>query len=362
MANHPFFDAVPFPWMREDALTLHRLLAEAIMQENAIRMLFKAAGGDGTRWAHGKAAGEAWEQVFDLLVPDSRRRLLTALQSHQNVLGHAALQECITAIFALRPVTEKRMLSPGVLLLDRTNLRTYVSDLASPDSRLRVVLVRGAKKTGKTRGRYLFETVARNAGARPIYLNEDLVGTVDDVIFQLFSAWGKSREIPKLDPTLSTEEDWYRRICANLQEFAFAARQQVWIAIDDLGPGPDGKTPLLDSRIRDFCDMLALNMLNPAFAEWHRLMFIHYPEDVPTRWPEEAWIADTTSDTDIKKHHVEECLREWAAARNRNLVGVGKRAAEVMAKADAGPAEVPRLRRIHDALVAALRDLDAEPA
>jgi hypothetical protein len=169
---------------------------------------------------------------------------------------------------------------------------------------------------------------------------------------------GASEQIP---PRTSTEDAWYRAVCVRLQEVANRKGQPLWIAIDDLGVGQDG-APLLDAEIRKFCDQLVLNMPNPAFRRWFRVMLINYPSGpVPTRWRSDHWDEDRTSEADLRQEHVAQLLRVWAERRGHSILegDLTKLATEVISRAEdpSGEGSKQRLQRIHDALKETLRGL-----
>ena len=83
-----------------------------------------------------------------------------------------------------------------------------------------------------------------------------------------------------------------------------------------------------------------------------------------TRWKREFWSEDRTTDADVQHQHVAELLRSWSVAHDLRIVEqeLTDIAGEVFAKA-AAPAlalgnEAPRLRRVHDALIETLRNLE----
>jgi adenosyl cobinamide kinase/adenosyl cobinamide phosphate guanylyltransferase len=270
-----------------------------------------------------------------------------------------AYHDRIRAVVDAAPALEERIISDYVVILDRLPLREKLALLEPDASPVKVLLVRGEPRSGKSHGRYLFERSARDQGALPVYLCEGIVATVDDVVRELFSALDASSEIP---PRLTTEDAWYRVVCSKLRELASSKQRPLWIAVDDLGPAADGG-PLLDSQIKQFCDQMALNMVNPAFRQWFRLMLIHYPDgQVPTRWKRDFWTEDRTNPMDVRQADVEVLLREWSS-RHETIIEdeLTTLAAAVLARADApetpDEAEAPRLQRLHDALVETLNTL-----
>ncbi|HWK25097.1 MAG TPA: effector-associated domain EAD1-containing protein [Solirubrobacter sp.] len=354
MAN-PFFSAAGYPWGREDAVALHHALAQAVPDAGQAALLYQQAGGAIEHLNTAQAPADVWRDALDALSRAAGlRRLCELVRADQRF---AAVRGAIDAVFTATSDVELSLLDNDVLVLDRTNLRSCLALLDAADSPVRVLIVRGRTKTGKSRGRYLFDRAARQRGARSLYLFAGIITTVDDVVAQLFSALSALDRIPARGTT--TDDAWYQAVCLQLQTVAAERGQPLWVAIDDLGTDDDG-APLLDPEIRRFCEHVALNTRNPFFAAWVRLMLIHYPDGaVPTRWEPEFWREDRTDHADVQQPHVEAFLRAWATARRRTLLDgeIVTLARDVIAAADAdGPA--PRLRRLDEALTAALRELE----
>jgi hypothetical protein len=223
-----------------------------------------------------------------------------------------------------------------------------------------VLLVRGDRKSGKTWSRHLFEQAAREQDARVTYLFEGTVGTVEEVFEKLFGLLQAPELLPETPDTSSVA--WHRRVCRCLRQAAEKHGRRLWIAVDDLGPGPDGVTPLLDEEIKSFFDQFALELLDPAMHQWFRLLLIHYPDGpVPTRWEDELWSEDRTRPEDIDPAAVARVVREWLTDHNRQLpedevLNVAK---QVVASAAQAPLE--RLPSIQSALMDKLRDLTGTP-
>lgn len=359
---HPFFDSISYPWARDDAQELHWALAQAISGETPIRQLLQQVIGDATALENGSPA-DMWTQSLDLMArAGALGRLCGLLQDDPRVRGNAVFQQKIVAVLEARPATAIEELNPRVLLLDRTNLREQLDELALQDSPLRVLLVRGGTKSGKSHGRYLFAAAAAEHGARPVYLFNPIVSTVPQVIDQLFAAFNARDRIPS---NFTTDAAYYQTVCVELQQVALERRQRLWIAVDDLGVDAQN-APLLDPEIRVFCESLALNMLNPLFGDWFRLMLIHYPEqhEVPTQWGEDVWAEDRTSESDVQQEHIGAFLASWSARNGPRLseFEVESLAQEVIARADAprldGVAR-PRLKRLHTELLTTLKSLRA---
>ena len=80
-----------------------------------------------------------------------------------------------------------------------------------------------------------------------------IVATVKELIQRLFNVLEAGDQVPWSD---TTDPAWYRTVCSTLIGVASQKRQPLWVAVDDLGLAPDGG-PLLDTKIRDFCDLFA---------------------------------------------------------------------------------------------------------
>jgi hypothetical protein len=358
---HPFFDQITYPWSRDDARRLHLALPQAIGAENAIRQILQIVISDDTG-LEGGAPKDMWRDALNLMAcAGALRELCEYLRQDGRVQGNAAFQQLVTDVLDARSVTTERMLKPTVLLLDRTNLRDQVDKLAAQDSALRVVIVRGGTKTGKSHGRHLFEAAAKESQAQPVYIFSGIVSKVADVIQEIFGVFGAEDRIPQ---NFTTEPAYYRAVCRRLQQVADANKKRVWLAIDDLGVDAEG-TPLLDREIRVFCEMLVAYANTPQFGDWFRIMLIQYPEnrEFPTRWGEDVWIEDRTHENDVRQEHVEELLTSWVAANGPWLSApnVQALAADVIAKADVrsppGSIPVPRLKRLHNELLETLHKL-----
>jgi hypothetical protein len=268
----------------------------------------------------------------------------------------AALRDVVDAV----PAAERKIIS-GVPVLDREPLRNLVTTLQS-DAAVRVLLVRGAPKTGKTHGRYVFEAAAEDTGAKPVYMYAETVATVDHVVEELFGALGAADEVPPRD---TTSHAWYMTVCRKLGYVAGQKNQRLWVAVDDLGAASDEDgAPLLDPEITRFCGQFVAHMANPAFGRWFRLMLIHYPDGpVPTRWLRDVWREDRPRGDEGDQQDVDDYLRDWAAAQDGKTLPDDERkawAAKVIAQVDAPPPEqanLPRLQRLHDKLAEILREI-----
>jgi hypothetical protein len=338
-----------------------------VSTSNEVLYLYERAGGKRQELPEGEPVRSLWRLAIDgLAAHGGIQRLCELLLDYGPTKGNKDFERAVLGIVDAVSVAEMQVYdADGVVILDRGPLRTNLAKLEIDDHPLNVLVVRGAPKTGKTHGRYLFERVANIHGVKVAYLFEGGVTTVEEAIRTLFSHYGAVAEVPPPD---TTQEAWYRAVLDQLHSLAVQQQKALWIAVDDIGPGPDG-VPRIDPEIRTFCEQFATRLRNPSFAQWFRLMLMHYDRDpAPTTWTRELWAKDTTSDDDVKRHHVEEYIRAWVTAQDLNVpdTQVSSLVDEVMEKCD-GPAPpgaplVPRLQRLSEAVEAALDQLGGEPS
>ena len=357
---HPFFDSMVYPWARPEAVALRDVLAQAIRDPDEIVRRFQVAGGDTAVLTLHHQPRAQWHEVLEQLARVHRlRHLCDQLQQDPGFAQVAEVQAALRAVVDAQHAVEAQQLGDDhVLVLDRQDLRRKVEAIEPPMSPLKVLLVRGEQKTGKSRARFVFGALAKERGAEYVYLADGVVATVEEVVDDLMRAVAAGDERIELD--LTTPDATYRAICVRLLKLAERNDRRVWVAIDDLGLGADG-APLLDPTIRAFCDQFALMMLRPAFAERFRLLLIHYPPGpVPTKWKPELWTEDVTTEDDVQPDHVAAFLRTWAAGRQLVLrdPDIEQAVADVFARCDALSATgAPRLQRLHDAVQERLAQL-----
>lgn len=356
---HPYFDAAVYPLYRPEAESLLNELATAYKTGNAIDFLYKKCGDNLPELHLLEVAPLIWKEALENLTSRGLLRKLLGLVQPL-FLESAPMQKAIRDIINAESGEDINIISDDVLVLDRSTLRDKLKEVASETNPVKVLIVRGLAKSGKTHGRYIFEQFATDKGSQPVYLYPEIVPTVLDLINQLFSSLGAMDQIP---PAFTTDEAWYRTACTKLMDICTKQNKRLWIAVDDLGPDPQG-VPLVDAEVKKFCDVFALNMLNPPFRKNFRLMLIHYPEGTtPTKWKREFWTEERTSETDVKQEHVQELLKKWAITKDKTIVEdqLKKLADEVIANAEAPlPANEtpqPRLQRIHDELKKKLDEL-----
>jgi hypothetical protein len=265
-----------------------------------------------------------------------------------------------------RPAVERRIGHDGRITVDRATLRQQLLQLAVEDAPVKVLLVRGGPNTGKSWSRHLFERASKDRGADMTYLFNGTIGSVEELVRKLFSRLRASERVPEQD---TTDPGYYQHVCDRLAEEAARYGRPLWIAVDDLGPGPDGMTPIMDPKIREFFEQFALNLLDPAVHRWFRLLLIHYPDGkVPAQWERELWEEDRPDPGDVRPEDVAAVLREWAASHDKQLLDdeVERLAKEVMARAAAPPppgqpdGDTPWLRRLNDELKRTLENLGGQ--
>lgn len=351
---HPFFDVAQYPFQRQEASEFHRALWQSIAVPARIDLIYKQCGDNLPPLALGQAPDVIWKEALQALAAARLiRRLCEVLRSESG----AALEDVIRVIEAARDLLDERVLAGDRIFVDRKNLRDELEKLCGPTASHGVLLVRGGPSSGKSWTKYFIEDLSRGLGARCVYLFEGLIGSVDDVLNQLFAALGNLAAKPT---QVESEAAYYIRACLKLQEVADERQREVWVVVDDLGVGSEG--PRLDLKIRQFFEQFALSMANPVFARWFRLILLDYPDGpVPTRW-KDVWVEDRPTDADVDQAALVEFLEQWIARKRRQLPEAERLqlVADIIGKVDAAPTtgEVrPRLVRLHDTLSAALKRL-----
>ena len=356
---HPYFEVAVYPLHRPEAEILLNELANAYKNANAIDLLYKKCGDNLPELYLQQVPPLIWKEVLENLTSRGfLRKLLDVVQPL--FLNSATMQNAIRDVINAESAEDINIISTDVLVLDRGTLRDKLKEVASDTNPVKVLIVRGLSKSGKSHGRYIFEQFARDKASDPVYIIPELAPTVTDLINYLFGALGAMDQIP---PAVTTDQAWYRTTCTKLMDVCTKQNKRLWIAVDGLGKDANGN-PLVSADVKEFCDVFALNMLNPAFRKNFRLMLIHYPEgDPPTNWIRDFWTEERTNETDVKQEHVQELLKKWAITKDKTIVEdeLKKLAGEVIANAEAPlPANAtppPRLQRIHDELKKKLVEL-----
>jgi hypothetical protein len=357
---HPILRPGPYPFWREEANLLYRRLFQRFADQQVIARLYNSCAENLRPLNIGQGPDVVWQQALQELALAGLLTRLIEVVTAEGPLGVVA--EAIDAVTAAPPLLATRIVSTEVLVLDRQPLRDWL-DLLGPDTApAKVVLVRGLPKSGKTHSRYLFELAARDQGADPLYLSAGMVATVEEAVLWLFSNLGATEDaIPEGD---STQNAWYLKVSLALLRWLSGRDKPAWIAVDDLGPGPDG-VPLMDEQIRMFFERLAVQLLNPTARRWLRLMLIHYPDGpTPTGWQRELWCEDRPNEAGIGPDDIVALIRDWATGRDQaqltddHLRDIAANLLAAASTAAAGPDPQPRLQALHDALAAKLRTLE----
>jgi hypothetical protein len=355
---HPIFDRNSYAWERQEAKELFDVLVNSVPLVAEIAQLYAQAGGDQANLNTNQTPQLVWTEALNRLAEQEKLRTFceVVLPGIQRFQSSPRFQAALKAVADAVPVVERKIIA-GVPVVDRVPLRNLVDRLKS--DALRVLLVRGGPKTGKTHGRHVFLAGAKDAGAKALYLPAAVIATVDDLVLELFGALDAFDEVPPRD---TTDAAWYRTVCLRLGNVAGQRRVRLWVAIDDLGASSeDDGAPLIDQEVARFCGQFVMHMANPAFGDWFRLMLIHYPDGpVPTRWLQDVWREDRPTGTEGDQQDIVDYLRDWAAHQGGRAFPQGEAealAADMIARVDSPPPEqagLPRLQRLHDELAAIL--------
>lgn len=357
---HPFAGGLPYPWDRPEAVTLYNVLSRDVTVVNEIVMLVQTAAPGAAALNENQPPAGLWRDALGAV--SLAGGLLVLCEQLAANRGRVAVEQAAKAVLDAKPAVRRRVDSGGKLVVDRDELRGHLEELALDESLVKVVLVRGEPRSGKTWSRLLFERTARDRGAKAVYLRSGMIVTVRQAVEKLFFTLGAPEQVPEAD---TTDGAWFQKVCMLLPLVAENRARRLWIAVDDLGYGPDGAS-LMDDDVRTFFQQLALNLADPATHEWFRLLLINYPDgEVPTGWDHNVWKEDRTLPLAIKVEHVAEVMREWLADHDLTLIDeqIAARSATVIARADAPvPADdprekQPRVRRIHDEIKVELADL-----
>jgi len=354
MTFHPFFDAITYPWALPEATALHEGLYRAVQTQGEIDHYYKTSGGLGTPFT-AQAADLAWGAVLTALCVERRLQAFCDMAFANQKL--ASVKAAITAVREAESTVKKIVQTRGPTFFDRRNLRAELERLAAQEID-GVLLVRGASGSGKSWSQKLVRNFAEDLGGNSIYLFSGQVFTIDDVLQQLFTTLQVADPVP---PQLSTEPAWFGTICLKLQLAAQKSNKQLWVVVDDLGADASG--PLLDAKILDFFKHFGMNMANPAFAQWFRLILLDYPDEPPpTRW-NIAFGEDRPDPNEVDAPMMAQYLLGWANHRDKQLGAdrAEELALEIVAKAQAAPspaqAGLSRLARLRAELEGVLRTL-----
>lgn len=349
MPYHPFFDAVSYPFGTHEADSLHVALYRVVTAQARIDHLYQRSGGVGTPYT-AQSAELAWREVLKALCAEGRLKHFcdTVFDDPQMV----TVQPAITALRDLKSASRKAVQVRGPTFIGRKNLRYELERLISKEID-GVLLVRGASGSGKSWSQKLIRNVSEELGVRNLYLFAGQVFTLEDVFDQLFTTLGGGAAPPKL----GSESAWFANVCLKLQNAAQTSKAKLWIVVDDLGHDDAG--PLLDPKILDFFKHFGLNMANPAFAEWFRLILLDYPDEPPpTRWTI-AFGEDRPDQNEVDATLIKDYITTWAETKDKKLGAerADELAGDIVAKANTVSSAQTRLAHVRAELEGVLRTL-----
>jgi hypothetical protein len=194
---HPFFDVNAYPWQRADAGAFHEVLFRGIKATESITLIYAKCGSDLPPLTPARA-DLLWREVLDNLTGLGLLRVLIRIIESDGgaKLASDEYKKAVADVLNAEEAVGSRLLSDDVLVLDRDRLRELLRSLESDASLVRALLVRGSPKSGKSHGFHLFERVASERGALAVYIYEGMVGTVGEVVEQLFGALSGEPRFP----------------------------------------------------------------------------------------------------------------------------------------------------------------------
>ncbi len=355
--DHPFFDAVAYPWDREEARQLHKLLTEILKKNGDIENMYAKCRAGLPPLTLPANADELWREALQQLTIQSCLQKLFELIRNQ-FPSTPAILNVIIAIETARPSYEIKIFNTDIFILDcdkhRQAIKNSTSDIAA-----KALLVRGDPKSGKSHCRYILQSIARDKGAEVVYLYDGIITTLQEAIENIFSALGAGSD--KIPQQLSTDEAWYKAVCIKMKELATAQNKKIWIVADDLGYINGG--PILDTRIRMFFEQFTLFLQDSSFSKFFRLMLINYAEPTtPTKWKSHMWTEVKANENDIQQNHVEDFLKDWAAFQKITILEQDLKAVagEIIEQSQNPPEGIighSRLERIHEILTLKLDEI-----
>ena len=311
--RHPVFDSIRYNFALKEAADLYNILCQAFFNAAEIDTIYQKAGGDPGAININQAPDLIWKEALQkLAIKSNIKRLCDNLKPN-------AAQQLLAAIAALENVPsaiDPKNVDPKLLVLDRGNLRSQIDLLADEDDPVKVVLVKGDPKTGKSYSRHLFQAMAKQLGAETVFFNS-VNAVVIDIVFRTLAKKIDSSVTIDIDHQKpnSTPDAVYSDFCYQLLDAARKYDKKLWIAVDDLGTIADNK----NSVIKDFFTQFVSQLSDQDFRDHFRLMLINYPTDkIPPGWFAEHYTLDTTQD--ITETHICDAIRSWYAANKLNLL------------------------------------------
>jgi hypothetical protein len=346
--GHPFFNAITYPFQREDAKQLHKVLSQAEKNSARIQNIYERCGSNLPPLTLPAAADLVWNEVLGNLAKHGVLQNLCTYIKNQ-FAGQPIIVDAVVAVENAIPASERKILSNGVFILDCEDHREAISKITE-DITPKVLLIRGKEKSGKTHCRFIFQSIAEEKGATVVYLCDGIVATVNEAMESIFSALGAGAE--KIPAKVSTEDAWYRAVCNKLKELATTGQtKKIWVVADDLGYIKN--VPILDKEIRCFFEQFALFMQDPSFAKYFRLLMVNYAEQaIPTKWKATMWAEVNTDENTIQQTHVEDFLKDWKLEEKsdileQDLKSLAQEVITIVTNPPANIASLSRLERIH---------------
>jgi hypothetical protein len=328
---HPFFDLGTYPWHRADAINFFNSLYRVIYLPQRIDLIYKQCGRDLSPLALTDSPDMIWKRALEQLAAARKLRELCEIVRQEQSL--AALATVVATVFdateALKQLVLPQELNGDRAFLDRQTLRAGLQQIASKESSVGVLLVRGDPGSGRTWTRFLVESIAEEIGESPVlYIYEGNVYDARSVLHKIFGALGKPKEV--IPPQNTSPTAWFIECLQTMQDIAIERakergrppqapdRQRQWIVVDDLGETENG--PKLDLEIRSFFQAFVLQMADATFSQYFRLVLIEYPKGpVPTKWKKGFWLEDDTGAAAPRAEFLAEFLQQWGQYKGKGL-------------------------------------------
>lgn len=272
---NPFLTAIQFPWELPLAVELYDRLVQACPQPKA-EYLVKTAGMQHAAIAWGRPMTESWTTILDNAVKEQRlAALLERVLADPSLLAiHEVVQRVKAAGLEAGPDICSQLLLPGdVPFLNRSRLRTSLRRMRE-DTPKTILLVRGEPRSGKTMTYELVRAVAKAAGDRVIYLDENNATQVDKVASYLLERLADGPAV--VPPGDTSDPGWYRLVALEARKVVAAKPQRWWIIVDDLGPDAQNQ-PRMNPEVLEFFHQFAMQMADPEFSRLFRLVLLDYP-------------------------------------------------------------------------------------
>jgi hypothetical protein len=322
---HPILDSVNYKWAEPKAAELYKLLRKAFpdAQKKEADTLYQMSGTDLPELNRNQQNADFWKDLLENLAANScLRRFCELIQDRGKP---KPLMDVLKGIFEMQAVAQLKVID-NASVFDRMNLRNKLEALADPGSNIRVLIVRGEKQSGKSHGRLLFLSVAKENQGTPVLLKKGQVNVLEDVLLALFTHIGGLTQkaadciadMNKNKTPDTTDNACLKILCDEFLKGVLEKKVNLWIAMDNLGK--EGDAFLLPEEIKLFFDQLVLKLSSLSYLDHVRLMLIDYPEgDTPPGWEELMWQEDRTSHTDVDVTHVIEVIEFWCLKKKKQV-------------------------------------------